>query len=81
MEKKLDSQFVDDCRSVYMRYAGLIVMDVYMCGMMDGARLHYAIMSRELPYQLDEQNSLCAACILFDKMTQVGWDFEDLNPP
>ena len=22
----------------------------------------------------------CAACIPFDKMTQVGWDFEDSNP-
>ena len=55
MEKKLDSQFADDCRSVYMRYAGLIVMDVYMRGVMDGARLHYAIVSRELPYKLDEQ--------------------------
>ena len=55
MEKKLDSQFADDCRSVYMRYAGLIVMDVYMRGVMDGARLYYAIVSRELPYKLDEQ--------------------------
>ena len=55
MEKNLDSQFADDCRSVYMRYAGLIVMDVYMRGVMDGARLYYAIVSRELPYKLDEQ--------------------------
>ena len=55
MEKRLDCRFADDCRSVYMRYAGLIVMDVYMRGVMEGARLHYAIVSRELPYKLDEQ--------------------------
>lgn len=30
-------------------------MEVYMRGVMDGARLHYAIVSRELPYQPDEQ--------------------------
>ena len=55
MGKKLDFRFADDCRSVYMRYAGTIAMEVYMRGVMDGARLHYAIVSRELPYQPDEQ--------------------------
>ena len=47
MGKKLDFQFAEDCRSVYMRYAGTIAMEVYMRGVMDGARLHYAIVSRE----------------------------------
>ena len=55
MGKKLDFQFAEDCRSVYMRYAGTIAMEVYMRGVMDGARLHYAVVSRELPYQPDEQ--------------------------
>ena len=55
MEKKLDCRFADDCRSVYMSYAGSIAMEVYMRGVMDGARLHYAIVNRELPYQPDEQ--------------------------
>ena len=54
MEKKLDCRFADDCRSVYMSYADSIAMEVYMRGVMDGARLHYAIVSRELPYQPDE---------------------------
>ena len=55
MGKKLDFRLADDCRSVYMRYAGTIAMEVYMSGVMDGARFHYAIVSRELPYQPDEQ--------------------------
>lgn len=55
MEKKLNFRFADDCRSVYMRYAGTIAMEVYMRGVMDGARLHYAIVSRELPHKSDEQ--------------------------
>ena len=55
MEKKLDCRFADDCRSAYMSYAGSIAMEVYMRGVMDGARLHYAIVSRELPYKPDEQ--------------------------
>ncbi len=55
MEKRLDCRFADDCRSAYMNYAGSIAMEVYMRGVMDGARLHYAIVSRELPYKLDEQ--------------------------
>lgn len=55
IEKKLDYRFADDCRSAYMSYAGSIAMEVYMRGVMDGARLHYAIVSRELPYQPDEQ--------------------------
>ena len=55
MEKKLDSRFADDCRSAYMNYAGAIAMEVYMRGVMDGARLHYAIVSRELLYKPDEQ--------------------------
>ena len=55
MEKKLDYRFADDCRSTYMNYVGSITMEVYMRGVMDGARLHYAIVSRELPYQPDEQ--------------------------
>lgn len=38
-----------------MRYAGTIAMEVYMRGVMDDTRLHYAIVSRELPYQPDEQ--------------------------
>ena len=38
-----------------MPYDGTIAMEVYMRGVMDGARLHYAIVSRELPYQPDEQ--------------------------
>ena len=41
MEKKLNLRFADDCRSVYMRYAGTIAMEVYMRGVMDDARLHY----------------------------------------
>ena len=53
MERKLDFQFADDCRSVYMRYAGTIAMEVYMRGVMDRARPHYAVVSRELPYQPD----------------------------
>ena len=55
MDKKLDCRFADDCRSAYMNYAGSIAMEVYMRGVMDGARLYYAIVSRELPYQQDEQ--------------------------
>ena len=55
MGKKLEFQFADNCRSVYMRYAETIAMEVYMRGVLDGARLHYAIVGRELPYQLDEQ--------------------------
>ena len=53
MGKKLDFRFADDCRSVYMRYAGTIAMEVYMRGVMDRARPHYAVVSRELPYQPD----------------------------
>ena len=53
MGKKLDFRFADDCRSVYMRYAGTIAMEVYMRGVMDWARPHYAVVSRELPYQPD----------------------------
>ena len=55
MEKRLDCRFADYCRSAYMSYAGSIAMEVYMHGVMDGARLHYAIVHRELPYQPDEQ--------------------------
>ena len=55
MDKKLDCRFADDCKSAYMSYAGSIAMEVYMRGVMDGARLHYAIVSRELPYKPDEQ--------------------------
>ena len=36
-----------------MRYAGTIAMEVYMRGVMDRARPHYAVVSRELPYQPD----------------------------
>ena len=53
MGRKLDFRFADDCRSVYMRYAGTIAMEVYMRGVMDRARPHYAVVSRELPYQPD----------------------------
>ena len=55
MDKKLECRFADDCKSAYMSYAGSIAMEVYMRGVMDGARLHYATVSRELPYQPDEQ--------------------------
>ena len=55
MEKRLECRFSDDCRSAYMNYAGSIAMEVYMRGVMDGARLHYAIVNRELPYKPDEQ--------------------------
>ena len=55
MEKRLVGRFADDCRSAYMSSAGSIAMEVYMHGVMDGARLHYAIVHRELPYQPDEQ--------------------------
>ena len=54
MGKKLDFRLADDCWSVYMRYAGTIVMEVYMRGVMDGVRFHYAIVSKGLPYQPDE---------------------------
>lgn len=74
MGKKLDFRLADDCRSVYMRYAGTIAM-VYMRGVMDGARLHYAIVSRELPYPPEGQEMLP-----FDKTTQAGWDFENASP-
>lgn len=53
MENKLDCKFADDCRSAYMSYAGSIAMEVYMRGVMDGARLHYAIVSRELSMPTD----------------------------
>ena len=55
MEKKLDYRFADDCRSTYMNYVGSITMEVYMRGVMDGARLRYAIVSRELHYKPDGQ--------------------------
>ena len=74
MGKKLDLRLADDCRSVYMRYAGTIAM-VYMRGVMDGARLHYAIVSGELPYPPEGQEMLP-----FDKTTQAGWDFENASP-
>jgi hypothetical protein len=74
MGKKLDFRLADDCRSVYMRYAGTIAM-VYMRVVMDGARLHYAIVSRELPYPPEGQEMLP-----FDKTPQAGWDFENASP-
>ena len=55
MEKKLDYRFADDCQSAYMIYAGTIAMEVYMRGVMDGARLRYAIVSRELHYKPEGQ--------------------------
>lgn len=46
--EKVEYDFADKYRSAYLSYAGTLAMETYMRGVMDGARLHYAIISREL---------------------------------
>lgn len=45
----LEYGFYDECGSAYMSYAGTLAMETYTRGVMDGARLYYAIVNRELP--------------------------------
>ena len=53
LDEKLEYGFAERCRSAYMSYAGTLAMETYLRGVMDGARLHYAIVSRELPMPTD----------------------------
>ena len=83
MGKKLDFRFADDCRSVYMRYAGTIAMEVYMRGVMDRARPHYAVVSREQGASVSAGRAVkqrCAACMPFDRMAQAEWESEHESP-
>ena len=78
MGKKLDFQFADDCRSVYMRYAGTIAMEVYMRGVMDRARPHYAVVSRELPLRLLSDSTAAVWCrfrmAVPELIMEKGWN-------
>ena len=70
MGKKLDFRFADDCRSVYMRYAGTIAMEVYMRGVMDRASVSAGRAVKQR----------CAACMPFDRMAQAEWESEHESP-